>query len=66
MAVSRGARSAWIVVGSVFTVMTLGFGTVQTVASLAHEERTRDADDHRAGQRHRCRGVRIGAGDRHR
>ena len=41
MAVSRGARTAWIVVGSIFTVVTLGFGTVQAVSALAHEERTR-------------------------
>jgi hypothetical protein len=39
MAVSRGVRFAWVFVGSVFTVGTLGFGTVQAVAALAHEER---------------------------
>jgi hypothetical protein len=40
MAVSRGVRTAWIVGGSVFTLVTLGFGTLQAVAGLAHEERT--------------------------
>lgn len=39
MAVSRGVKVTWVVVGSVFTVGTLGFGTVQAVAGLAHEER---------------------------
>jgi hypothetical protein len=39
MAVSRGVRFAWVLGGSVFTVATLGFGTVQAVAGLAHEER---------------------------
>lgn len=40
MAVSRRVRVAWIVGGSVFAVATLGFGTVQAVAALAHEERS--------------------------
>jgi hypothetical protein len=40
MAVSRGARLAWIIGGSVFTVVTIGFGTLQAVAGLAHERRT--------------------------
>jgi hypothetical protein len=39
MAVSRGVRFTWVLVGSIFTVGTLGFGTVQAVAGLAHEER---------------------------
>jgi hypothetical protein len=39
MAVSRGVRFTWVFVGSIFTVGTIGFGTVQAVAALAHEER---------------------------
>jgi hypothetical protein len=39
MAVSPRVRTAWIVGGSVFTVATLAFGTVQAVGALAHEER---------------------------
>jgi hypothetical protein len=39
MAVSRGVKVTWVLVGSVFTVATIGFGTVQAVAGLAHEER---------------------------
>jgi hypothetical protein len=39
MAVSRGVKLAWVLGGSIFTVGTLGFGTVQAVAGLAHEER---------------------------
>jgi hypothetical protein len=39
MAVSRGVKVTWVLVGSVFTVATLGFGTVQAVSGLAHEER---------------------------
>jgi hypothetical protein len=40
MPVSRSVRSAWIIGGSVFTVATIGLGTLQAVAGLAHEERT--------------------------
>lgn len=40
MAISRRVRSAWVIGGSVFTIATLGFGAVQAVAALAHEERT--------------------------
>jgi hypothetical protein len=40
MAVSPRVRTAWIIGGSVFTIVTLAFGTVQAVAALAHEERT--------------------------
>jgi hypothetical protein len=40
MAVSRRVRAAWVIGGSVFTVATLGFGTLQAVAGLAHEERS--------------------------
>lgn len=39
MAVSRGVKVTWVVIGSIFTVATIGFGTVQAVAGLAHEER---------------------------
>jgi hypothetical protein len=39
MAVSRGVKLSWVLAGSVVTVGTLGFGTVQAVAGLAHEER---------------------------
>jgi hypothetical protein len=38
-AASRPVRALWIVVGSVFTVATLGWGTLQAVAGVAHEER---------------------------
>jgi hypothetical protein len=36
---SRGVRTAWVLAGSLLTVVTLGFGTAQAVAGLAHEER---------------------------
>jgi hypothetical protein len=39
MGVSRHIRVLWIVIGSMFTVITIGFGTAQAVAGLAHEER---------------------------
>lgn len=39
MAVSRGVRFTWVLVGSIFTIGILSFGTVQAVAGLAHEER---------------------------
>jgi hypothetical protein len=35
----RHIRVLWIVIGSVFTIATIGFGTAQAVAGLAHEER---------------------------
>jgi hypothetical protein len=38
MAASRGVRALWATVGSVFTVVTIGWGTAQAVAALAHEE----------------------------
>lgn len=38
MTVSRGVRTLWVAGGSVFTVLAIGFGTVQAVAALAHEE----------------------------
>jgi len=40
MTISPTTRAAWILGGSVFTIVTLGFGTLQAVAGLAHEERT--------------------------
>jgi hypothetical protein len=39
MAISRRVRWLWVAGGSLFTVAAIGFGTVQTVAALAHEER---------------------------
>jgi hypothetical protein len=39
MAVSRHIRVVWIVIASVFTIATIGFGTLQAVAGIAHEER---------------------------
>jgi hypothetical protein len=36
---SRAVRAAWIIGGSLFTAVTLAFGTAQAVAGLAHEER---------------------------
>lgn len=39
MGVSRHIRVLWIVIGSVLTIATIGFGTAQAVAGLAHEER---------------------------
>jgi hypothetical protein len=39
MAVSRGVKLAWVLGGSIFTAGALGFGTVQAVAGIAHEER---------------------------
>ncbi len=43
MAVTKRVRTAWVIGGSVFTIATLAFGTVQAVAGLAHEERTERA-----------------------
>jgi hypothetical protein len=40
MTVSRRVRAAWIIGGSLFTIGTLALGTLQTVAALAHEERS--------------------------
>jgi hypothetical protein len=39
MGVSRHIRVVWIVIASVFTIATIGFGTLQAVAGIAHEER---------------------------
>ena len=41
MAVSRGVRAAWVLGGSIFSVVAIGFGTVQAVAALAHEEHSK-------------------------
>jgi hypothetical protein len=36
----RGIRTAWIVLGTVFTVAALAWGTLESVARIAHDETT--------------------------
>lgn len=38
MTVSRRVRRSWLVVGSAFTFVMLGFGTLQAVTQVAHDE----------------------------
>ena len=36
----RGVRTAWVVLGSVFTLAALAWGTLESVARIAHDETT--------------------------
>lgn len=39
----RGIRTAWVVIGSLFTIVALAWGTIASVSRIAHEETTEQA-----------------------